>query len=130
MKIPTELVPVCPHCGKLLTMNLRSDDQFVEDEGWHKANERYQNFLHKNENQKIVFLELGVGCNTPVIIKYPFWQMTAKNLNTTYACIMRMSPQPTKRMKSLALKLHTSRNFFGICIRCLRSTAISNKSPL
>lgn len=56
MKIPTELVPVCPHCGKPLTMNLRSDDKFVEDEGWHKANERYQNFLHKNENQKIVFL--------------------------------------------------------------------------
>lgn len=87
MKIPTELVPVCPHCGKPLTMNLRSDDKFVEDEGWHKANERYQNFLHKNENQKIVFLELGVGYNTPVIIKYPFWQMTAKNPNTTYACI-------------------------------------------
>lgn len=87
MKIPTELLPVCPHCGKPLTMNLRSDDKFVEDEGWHRAAERYQNFLRTREGQKILFLELGVGYNTPVIIKYPFWQMTAKNPNATYACI-------------------------------------------
>lgn len=87
MKIPTELLPVCPHCGKPLTMNLRSDDKFVEDEGWHRAAERYENFLRTREGQKILFLELGVGYNTPVIIKYPFWQMTAKNPNATYACI-------------------------------------------
>ena len=87
MKIPTELLPVCPHCGKPLTMNLRSDDKFVEDEGWHRAEERYENFLRTREGQKILFLELGVGYNTPVIIKYPFWQMTAKNPNATYACI-------------------------------------------
>ena len=87
MKIPTELLPVCPHCGKPLTMNLRSDDKFVEDEGWHRAAERYENFLRTRANEKILFLELGVGYNTPVIIKYPFWQMTAKNTNATYACI-------------------------------------------
>ena len=87
MKIPTELLPVCPHCGKPLTMNLRSDDKFVEDEGWHRAAERYQNFLRTRENEKILFLELGIGYNTPVIIKYPFWQMTAKNPNATYACV-------------------------------------------
>ena len=87
MKIPTELLPVCPHCGKPLTMNLRSDDKFVEDEGWHRAAERYQSFLRTRENEKILFLELGVGYNTPVIIKYPFWQMTAKNPNATYACV-------------------------------------------
>ena len=87
MKIPTELLPVCPHCGKPLTMNLRSDDKFVEDEGWHRAAERYETFLRTHEGQKILFLELGVGYNTPVIIKYPFWQMTAKNPNTTYVCI-------------------------------------------
>ena len=89
MRIPTELLPVCPHCGKPLTMNLRSDDKFVEDEGWHRAVERYENFLQTRQNQKILFLELGVGYNTPVIIKYPFWQMTAKNPNATYACINR-----------------------------------------
>ena len=87
MKIPSELLPVCPHCGKPLTMNLRSDDTFVEDEGWYRAAERYENFLRTREGQKILFLELGVGYNTPVIIKYPFWQMTAKNTNAIYACV-------------------------------------------
>ena len=87
MKIPTELLPVCPHCGKPMTMNLRCDDTFVEDEGWHRAAERYENFLRTRDGQKILFLELGVGYNTPVIIKYPFWQMTAKNPDATYVCI-------------------------------------------
>ena len=87
MKIPSELLPVCPRCGKPMTMYLRSDDKFVEDEGWHRAAERYENFLRTRKGQKILFLELGVGYNTPVIIKYPFWQMTAKNPNATYACI-------------------------------------------
>ena len=87
MRIPSELLPVCPHCGKPLTMNLRSDNRFVEDEGWHRAAERYNNFLRTRKNQRILFLELGVGYNTPVIIKYPFWQMTAKNRNATYVCI-------------------------------------------
>ena len=87
MKIPTELLPVCPHCGKPLIMNLRSDDKFVEDEGWHRAAGRYQNFLRTRAKEKILFLELGVGYNTPVIIKYPFWQMTAKNPTATYACV-------------------------------------------
>ena len=100
MKIPTELLPVCPHCGKPLTMNLRSDDKFVEDGGWHRAAERYENFLRTWQGQKILFLELGVGFNTPVIIKYPFWQMTAKNPNATYACINQgqaMCPREIQR---------------------------------
>jgi len=86
MKIPTELIPKCPKCGKPLTMNLRSDDKFVEDEGWHEASKRYSDFLYSH-NGKILYLELGVGFNTPSIIKYPFWQMTAKNPKATYACI-------------------------------------------
>ena len=89
MKIPSALVPRCPHCGKPLTMNLRANDRFVEDEGWHAAAGRYANFLRTREGQKILFLELGVGYNTPVIIKYPFWQMTAKNPRATYACVNR-----------------------------------------
>lgn len=87
MRIPTDLLPVCPHCGKPMTMNLRSDDRFVEDEGWHKAAERYTNFLRARVGQRILFLELGVGYNTPVIIKYPFWQMTAENERASYACV-------------------------------------------
>jgi len=87
MKIPTELIPVCPHCGKPLTMNLRCDDTFVEDEGWHLAKERYTELLRTRGNKKILFLELGVGYNTPVIIKYPFWRMTANNPEATYVSI-------------------------------------------
>jgi NAD-dependent SIR2 family protein deacetylase len=87
MRIPSELLPVCPHCGKPLTTNLRADSTFVEDEGWHQAAERYENFLRVRKNWHILYLELGVGYNTPGIIKYPFWQMTMKNKNAVYACV-------------------------------------------
>lgn len=87
MRVPTELLPVCPHCGKPLTMNLRSDDRFVEDAGWHAAARRYEAFLQAYAMRRTLFLELGVGGNTPGIIKYPFWQMTAQNPDATYACI-------------------------------------------
>ena len=86
MTIPSDLVPKCPNCGKPLTMNLRSDDTFVEDEGWDRAAQRYNQFLRTRDG-KILFLELGVGYNTPSIIKYPFWQMTANNPDAIYACI-------------------------------------------
>lgn len=87
MRIPSQLLPVCPRCGKPMVMNLRSDDRFVQDKGWYRAAERYENFLRTRQNLRIVFLELGVGYNTPGIIKYPFWQMTAKNPKAIYACI-------------------------------------------
>ena len=99
-KVPTELIPTCPHCGKPMTMNLRCDDTFAEDEGWHRAAERYESFLRTRNGQKILFLELGVGYNTPVIIKYPFWQMTTKNPNATYVCINQgqaVCPQEIQR---------------------------------
>lgn len=87
--VPEELVPYCPHCGRPMSMNLRADSTFLEDEGWHRAAERYEQFLRRHKNLKIVFLELGVGYNTPGIIKYPFWQMTARNPKATYVCINR-----------------------------------------
>ncbi|EMB37560.1 Sir2 silent information regulator family NAD-dependent deacetylase [Treponema denticola] len=96
MKVPTELVPRCPVCGKPMSMNLRADHTFVTDKGWYKASKQYEKFLQtrniiKNGEQegdgKVLFLELGVGGNTPRIIKYPFWQMTEKNPNAAYACI-------------------------------------------
>ena len=87
MKIPTELLPTCPHCGKPMTMNLRSDDKFVEDEGWHAAAARYSEFLRRHENCKTLFLELGTGYNTPTIVKYSFWRMTHQWPDATYACI-------------------------------------------
>ena len=84
--VPAELLPICPVCGEPMTMNLRSDDKFVEDEGWHSAAKRYENFL-KTLDGNVLFLELGVGYNTPVIIKYPFWNMTMHSRDAVYACI-------------------------------------------
>lgn len=87
MKIPSELVPHCPVCGAPMTMNLRCDDTFVQDKGWYAASDCYQDFLRRHEGMRVLYLELGVGGNTPGIIKYPFWQMTAKNPKSTYACV-------------------------------------------
>lgn len=87
MKIPTSLIPHCPHCGSPMAMNLRIDSTFVEDIGWHAASSRYNDFINQYKNMHLLFLELGVGYNTPIIIKYPFWQMTAKNREAIYACI-------------------------------------------
>lgn len=87
LRVPGELVPHCPHCGAPAAMNLRSDETFVEDEGWHRAAQRYDDFLRRHEGMRMLFLELGVGGNTPGIVKYPFWRMTAKNPRATYACV-------------------------------------------
>lgn len=87
MRIPTDLIPKCPEDGSDVVMNLRSDDSFVEDEGWHKASAAYSDFLRRHENLHVLYLELGVGANTPVIVKYPFWQMTLANEKAVYACI-------------------------------------------
>ena len=87
MTVPSELVPHCPVCGAPMSMNLRIDDTFVEDDGWHAAAQRYEDFLRRHEGGHILFLELGVGGNTPAIIKYPFWQMTYRNPKAVYACV-------------------------------------------
>ncbi|MDY3052330.1 MAG: Sir2 silent information regulator family NAD-dependent deacetylase [Ndongobacter sp.] len=86
MTVPAELLPVCPVCGKPMTTNLRADDTFVEDEGWRRAAKRYRSFL-RTRYGRVLFLELGVGYNTPSIIKYPFWSMTAENPKSIYACV-------------------------------------------
>ena len=87
MRIPTELIPKCEIDGSDVVMNLRADDSFVEDEGWHRASAAYSDFLRRHENLHVLYLELGVGANTPVIVKYPFWQMTMANEKAVYACI-------------------------------------------
>lgn len=87
MHIPSELIPLCPECGRPMTMNLRCDNSFVRDEGWYNAAERYDEFIRSHKNMHILFLELGVGFNTPGIIKYPFWKMTSENINAFYACV-------------------------------------------
>jgi len=87
MSIPTELIPVCPDDGLPMTMNLRTDESFVEDTGWKMAAKRYQDFLHSHKGKHVLYWELGVGMNTPVIIKFPFWRYTEENPNAYYACL-------------------------------------------
>ena len=87
MRIPTELIPRCPVCGAPMTMNLRCDDTFVQDEGWYAAQSRYSDFVRRHKHEKVLYLELGVGNNTPVIIKYPFWKYTLENPDAVYACV-------------------------------------------
>ena len=87
MRLPTELIPTCPDDGSKVVMNLRSDDSFVEDEGWHRASAAYSDFLLRNKDARVLYLELGVGANTPVIIKYPFWALTLHNPRAVYACL-------------------------------------------
>ena len=87
MSIPTELIPICPDDGLPMTTNLRVDENFVEDAGWKMAAKRYQDFLHSHKGKHVLYWELGVGMNTPVIIKFPFWQYTEENPNAYYACL-------------------------------------------
>lgn len=85
--IPSSLIPKCPVCGSVMGTNLRCDDRFVEDSGWHKAANAYSNFLEDNKDKKMLLLELGVGLNTPAIIKYPFIKMTYQLKDTYYVCV-------------------------------------------
>lgn len=87
MAVPTELVPYCPKCGRPMSMNLRADNTFVEEEGWHRASERYADFLRRHQNRKVLFLEAAVGFNTPAIVKYSFWRMVSEWKNAVYACL-------------------------------------------
>ncbi len=89
MRVPTSLIPLCPRCGKPMTMNLRSDDTFVQDDGWYQAAGQYKRFLLQHQKGRILYLELGVGYNTPGIIKYPFWKMALQNPEAVYACVNR-----------------------------------------
>ncbi len=102
-KIPTELVPHCPKCGAPMTTNLRKDSTFVEDSGWHKAYGRYEDFIRKNSRSNVLFLEFGVGFNTPSIIKYPFWQMTYANENAFFACVNSSEAVCAKEIKNRAI---------------------------
>ncbi len=103
MRVPSELIPRCPRCGKPMTMNLRSDGRFVEDEGWHQAARRYTAFLRRGESRRVLYWELGVGYNTPGIIKYPFWQMTCKNPRAVYACLNRSKAACPREIESRSI---------------------------
>ena len=111
MKVPSELIPRCPVCGAPMTMNLRCDDSFVQDEGWYIAAKRYEDFLQKHSHGKILYLELGVGNNTPVIIKYPFWRMTSLNPEAVYMCINDGEAACPKQIKAQSICMNEDINF-------------------
>lgn len=103
LRVPSELVPHCPVCGRPMTMNLRADHTFVEDQGWHQAAARYQDFLQRHQRSRVLFWELGVGGNTPAIIKYPFWNLTYQNPKATYACVNLQDAFAPKELQKRSL---------------------------
>lgn len=123
MRIPSELIPRCPKCGKPMTMNLRSDDKFVQDGGWQEACARYERFITQNKDKRVLYLELGVGMNTPVIIKYPFWRLTLDNEKAHYACInldMAYAP-PEIASRSVCLSVDTGLVLGGLLSANMRA---------
>lgn len=102
-KVRKELIPRCPHCGKEMTYNLRSDNRFVENEGFYKASKNYEDFLSSHYKKKILFLELGVGYNTPGIIKYPFWRMTYQFKNAFFISISKTNDYIPDEIKNKSL---------------------------
>lgn len=104
--IPGELIPYCPRCGRPMSMNLRSDGTFVEDRGWHQAAARYGDFLRKYRGRKVLYLELGVGMNTPTIVKFSFWQRTAENPKAIYACVNLKEAWAPKEIADRSICIH------------------------
>ena len=101
--VPEELLPRCPKCGEIMTTNLRIDETFVEDDGWKAAAYRYKKFLLKHFDSDIIFLELGVGRNTPGIIKYPFQNFTKDILQSKYICINKGDATAPKEILNRSL---------------------------
>ena len=96
MRIPSELIPRCPRCGEEMTTNLRVDARFVQGEGWAAAAGRYEDFLERTCAGRVLYLELGVGMNTPSIIKFPFWRRVHDNPEATYACVALDAAAPAE----------------------------------
>lgn len=112
MRIPSKYLPICPKCGKPLSMNLRSDDTFVQDKHWYEAANRYSEFVERiqNSNQKLLCLELGVGYNTPGIIKYNFQSLAENNANATYVCINKDEDDIPSTIKNRSILIQSDCN--------------------
>ena len=122
MEVPSALIPCCPKCGKPVSMNLRADDTFVEDEGWHKAAQRYSDFLRRHQNMKVLFLEAAVGFNTPAIIKYSFWRMAYEWKDALYACLNDGEAFAPDEIKKQSICINGD---IGTILNQLQSTSIS-----
>lgn len=125
MRVPSELVPYCPVCGKPMHMNLRCDDTFAEDEGWHSAAERYAEFLRRHRSLKTLFLDLGTGMNTPAIVKFPFWRMANEWANATYVCINLGEAYAPKKIETKSICIQAD---IGSVLEQIRSASLGNAS--
>lgn len=125
MRVPSELVPYCPVCGKPMHMNLRCDDTFAEDEGWHRAAERYAEFLRWHRSLKTLFLDLGTGMNTPAIVKFPFWRMTNEWADATYVCINLSEAYAPKEIETKSICIQAD---IGSVLEQIRSASLGNAS--
>ena len=105
MRIPSSLIPLCPVCGKPLTTNLRIDDRFVQDDGWYASASCYEDFLRRHKGMHVLFLELGVGMNTPGIIKYPFWRMVMENENAIYCTVNKGQAYVPSEIKNRSITI-------------------------
>lgn len=126
MRIPSGLVPYCPVCGAPVSMNLRIDNTFVEDYGWHLAASRYQDFICRHKGLKMLYLELGVGSNTPGIIKYPFWRMTYNNPDAVYVCINQSEAYVPKEIRKQSVCID---NDIGEVLQQLTTDEVDKRSP-
>lgn len=126
MGIPPELIPRCPRCRKPLTMNLRADDKFVQDQGWYQAAERYEAFLQRHQTGRVLYWELGVGFNTPGIIKYPFWHLAGKNPHAIYACVNLGQAFCVDRIQGQTICINRD---IGTVLKELRLTAAAAGEP-
>lgn len=103
MKVPRSLIPICPACGRKMKVNLLTDDSFVENDGWYRAEERYEHYVRSHKSGRIVFLDIGTTASTPIIIKCPFTQMTYENPLATYATIADCALPEAEEIKDRAL---------------------------
>ena len=115
MAVPTELVPHCPKCGAPMAMNLRADHTFVQDEGWYTAAGRYDDFVRRHKNTPVLYLELGVGMNTPGIIKYNFWRQVYQNPKANYICIKKGQSYAAREIanRSICLDMDAAQVLIG-----------------
>lgn len=105
IRIPSSLIPLCPVCGRPLTTNLRIDDRFVQDDGWYASASCYEDFLRRHKGMHVLFLELGVGMNTPGIIKYPFWRMVMENENAIYCTVNKGQAYVPSEIKNRSITI-------------------------
>lgn len=109
-KIPSDLVMKCPVCGGNMDMNLRKDANFVQDKNWYRQSEKYEDFLSRSKGKNVVLLEIGVGFNTPGIIRFPFERMTAISEKTTLIRINKDYPNPMLEIKNKTISFDEDTN--------------------